>query len=187
MDEPIQHDMRLVRDAQKGDEQALCQLYEQYLPPLYRYCFAQCGHRETAEDLTSDIFLKMVKQLPSFRGQASFKNWLYAIAKRAVADYWRRHYRHPLIPLEEFHQDARTVKSTMDSDHETELLASANESMAEKILNALPTNYRQVLECRFLKNLSIAETATALNESEANVKVLQHRALKKAAQLFNIL
>lgn len=187
MDEPTHNDMQLVSDAQKGDENALCQLYERYLTPLYRYCYAQCGHRETAEDLTSDIFLKMVHQLGSFRGQASFKNWLYAIAKRTVADYWRQHYRHPLIPLEEFHQDARVVPPVAGTDQEVELLATANEAYVNEILNSLPTNYRQVLACRFLSNMTIVETAVTLHESEANVKVLQHRALKKAAQLFNIL
>ncbi|MFA5052106.1 MAG: sigma-70 family RNA polymerase sigma factor [Patescibacteria group bacterium] len=185
MDELLHNDMQLAADAQNGSENALCQLYERYLPPLYRYCYAQCGHRQTAEDLTSEIFLKMVRRLPSFRGQASFKNWLYAIAKRTVADYWRKYYRHPLIPLENFHQDARAVVLSTDTDREIESLAAIKESRAENILKSLPENYRRVLDCRFLKNMTIAETAEALNESESNVKVLQHRALKKANELFS--
>ncbi|MFH1207095.1 MAG: sigma-70 family RNA polymerase sigma factor [Patescibacteria group bacterium] len=187
MDELTHNDLHLVSEAQKGDANALCQLYERYLSPLYRYCYAQCGHRETAEDLTSDVFMKMARRIGSFRGQSSFKNWLYAIAKRTVADYWRQHYRHPLIPLEDYHQNARAMPPLTGTDQEIELLASANESHVKKILSSLPANYRQVLACRFLNNLTIAETAAALHETEANVKVLQHRALKKAAQLFNIL
>ncbi|MFA6553077.1 MAG: sigma-70 family RNA polymerase sigma factor [Patescibacteria group bacterium] len=178
--------MDLVLAAQKGNEDALCQLYGHYLPPLYRYCYALCGHQETAEDLTSEIFLKMVRQLSGFRGQSSVKNWLYAIAKRTVADYWRHHYRHPLIPLEDYHQDARAAYHAIDSDPEVARLADANELHAKEILDSLPENYRRVLECRFLNNMTIIETAQALNESEANIKVLQHRALKKAVQLFNM-
>ncbi len=187
MGEPIQNDMRLVQDAQKGDENALCRLYEGYLPLIYRYCFVQCGHRETAEDLTSEIFMKMVRQLPSFRHQSSFKNWLYAIAKRTVADYWRRQYRTPIVPLEEHYASAKPDESFFDSDQEIDALTSMTEQKVETILQNLPINYRAVLECRFIKNMSITETADVLDESEENIKVLQHRALKKAAQLLNII
>ncbi|MFH0805133.1 MAG: sigma-70 family RNA polymerase sigma factor [Patescibacteria group bacterium] len=186
MGEPIHNDLPAVAGAQRGDENALCQLYERYLPLLYRYCYAQSGHRETAEDLTSDIFLKMVRQLGSFRGQSSFKNWLYAIAKRTVADYWRYHYRHPYVPLEDFHQDTHASPRAGSDDQDIEQLTGISEARVQEVLAALPENYRQVLECRFLSSMTIAETAAALQESETNIKVLQHRALKKAASLFNI-
>jgi len=177
-------DAELVNRANDGQEQALVQLYQRYLSPIYRYCYCQCGHRPSAEDLASDIFLKMVRQLSSFRGDASFKNWLYAIAKHTIADYWRKEYKTPTQLMDPDDMDRLTGGQQAETVEEIDGLNQTDEQQVKKILDSLPANYRQVLQCRFLDCQSIVETATTLNETEANVKVLQHRALKKAQELF---
>lgn len=172
----------LVRQAQEGNEQALIALYQTYLTPIYHYVYSQMGNREETEDMTSEVFLKMVRNLPNFRGEASFKNWLYKIAKNTLADYWRRHYKKPMVYMEEVLEINLVSQSNpVEEDIEKEL--AEKEKKVRKILELLPDNYREVLKLRFLKDYTLKEIAQALKISIGNVKVLQYRALKKAFEL----
>jgi len=171
----------LVRSAQEGDEQALIALYQHYLTPIYRYVYSKVGSQPETEDITSEVFLKMVRNLKNFRGESSFKNWLYQIAKNTIADYWRRHYRKLTVSLEEFMEYDLVKSNPVQEDIEKEL--AEKEARVKKILDLLPDNYRQILELRFLKKYLIKDIAEALNITISNTKVLQYRALKKAFEL----
>jgi len=155
-------------------------LYQTYLTPIYHFAFRQVGNRSEAEDITSDVFLKMVRGLPEFRGESSFKNWLYCLAKNTAADYWRRHYQKPLTSLDGQPEISSPVLAEAE---DIESLMERKETAVKKILSLLPENYRQVLELRFLKNYSLRETAAELNLTLGNTKVIQYRALKKAGEL----
>jgi len=172
----------LVRSAQSGDEQALIALYQKYLTPIYRYVYSKVGNQPETEDMTSEVFLKMVRGLQNFEGNASFKNWLYKIAKNTVADYWRRHYRNFTVSMEEI-MEIKLVSQSNPAQEDIEKELAEKEARVKKILDLLPDNYRQVLELRFLKNYPIKDIAEALNITISNTKVLQYRALKKAFEL----
>jgi len=171
----------LVKLAQSGDEGALVALYQNYVNPIYRYVYCKVGNQAAAEDITSEVFLKMVRGLCDFKGQSSFKNWLYQITKNTVADYWRAHYKKSTVSIEEF-LEINLVSESQKDDIEKDL--SEKEARVSKILNALPENYRQILELRFLKGYSLKDIAKELNITISNVKVLQYRALKKAHEIF---
>ncbi|HLY64392.1 MAG TPA: sigma-70 family RNA polymerase sigma factor, partial [Chloroflexota bacterium] len=102
--------------------------------------------------------------------------WLFQIARSAVADFWRERYKLPAIPL----ADSWDVPS---SDGVPELDSSAREQRVRLLLAQLPENYREVLVQRFLLRSSIAETARSMGITEANTRVLQLRALRRAAEL----
>lgn len=172
----------LIRSAQEGDEQALIALYQHYLTPIYRYVYSKVGSQPETEDITSEVFLKMVRNLQNFRGESSFKNWLYQITKNTIADYWRRHYRNYTVSIEEI-LEINLVSQSNPAQEDIEKELAEKEVRVKKILDVLPDNYRQILELRFLKNYSIKDIAEALSITISNTKVLQYRALKKAFEL----
>ena len=158
--------------------------YQDYIGRIYRYVYSKVGNREEAEDLTSQIFMKAVRGMDTERGELSMQKWLFQVARTTIADYWRTYYRVATSSLDEM------LEAGWEGPAMTESAASNGTGMhpserVRRILQALPEHYREVLTCRFLLNLSIRETADRMNLSEANVKVLQFRALKRAADLEN--
>ena len=155
--------------------------YEDNLVRVYRFVFKSLRNREEAEDLTSQIFLKALRYLDPERNPQSARSWLFKIAHTTIADYWRIHYLALTSSL-----DAR-MEAGWEGPAE-EVMLGTNERAAEQVSNllqALPERYREVLSYRFLLNLSIRETAATMGVSEANVKVLQFRAIKHAINLAN--
>ncbi len=161
------------------DAQALQTFYRENLGLMYRYVYSKVGNREEAEDITSQIFIKAVRGIETERGSLSLQKWLFQVARTTIADYWRVHYRVSSLSLDEL------LEAGWEGPVEEERLASSSRpyERVQQILQALPEHYRDVLKCRFLLNLSIKETASLMSMSEANVKVLQFRALKRAAEL----
>jgi RNA polymerase sigma-70 factor (ECF subfamily) len=141
--------------------------------------YSKIGNREEAEDLTSEIFLKAARSIDQQRSPQSVEYWLYLIARTTLADYWRAYYRKPKASLDEL------LEAGWEGPAEDEPTAmnSIPAQRVQRLLRALPEKYREVLICRFLLNLSIKASALRMGVTEANVKVLQFRALKRAADL----
>ncbi len=154
-------------------------LYQENLGVVYRFIYSKVGNREEAEDLTSQVFLKAVRGLDRERGGQSIQSWLYQVARTTIADYWRSFYKIRSNSLESMLEQGWEEPS----EEPAALPSYLPEERVRLILDRLPPHYREVLTCRFLLNLSIKETAEQMRLSEANVKVLQFRALKKAADL----
>lgn len=162
------------------DGRAFQRFYQENIAQIYRYIYNNVGNREDAEDLTSQTFMKAVRSIDRERAPQSMQKWLFQVARTTVADYWRMHYRIPASSLEAL------LDAGWEGPAEVEKHAEPNFTSAERvqhILRLLPDNYGEVLTCRFLLNLSVKETALRMGLTEANVKVLQFRALKRAADL----
>jgi len=153
--------------------------YEANLGLIYRFVYSKVGNREEAEDLTSQIFLKAVRGVDTQRGAQSMQKWLFQVARTTIADYWRVHYRTSSSSLDQLLE----IGWEGPVDEEPAASNSTPTERVHRILQALPEHYKEVLTCRFLLNLSIRETANRMCLTEANVKVLQFRALKRAADL----
>jgi RNA polymerase sigma-70 factor, ECF subfamily len=153
--------------------------YAEKFEPIYRYVYSKVGNREEAEDLTSEIFLKAARSIDQHRSPQSMQYWLFLIARTTLADYWRAYYRKPKASLDAL------LETGWEGPVEDEPSAmnSIPAQRVQRLLQALPKKYREVLICRFLLNLSIKATALRMGVTEANVKVLQFRALKRAADL----
>jgi RNA polymerase sigma-70 factor (ECF subfamily) len=159
-------------------------LYESHATRVYRYIYRKVGNREAAEDLTAQVFVKAAQYLDAGRDEPGQVAWIYQVARTGITDYWRTHYRGGTVSLEALlespahHEFAAPAEVTLAGDGDDR----AGRHVAA-ILAALPANHRQVLTLRFLHGCSLKETAAAMNISEGNVKVLQYRALQKAATL----
>jgi RNA polymerase sigma-70 factor (ECF subfamily) len=156
--------------------------YQENLGLIYRYVYSKVGNREEAEDLTSQIFMKAVRGVDTERGALSMQKWLFQVARTTIADYWRSYYRVSTASLDQLLE----IGWEGPADEEPAATNSTPTEHVQRILQALPEHYREVLTCRFLLNLSIRDTANRMCLTEANVKVLQFRALKRAADLEHV-
>ena len=167
---------KLVKDAQKGDPAALAALYERFFDQIYRYVSFKSGSRDEAEDITEDVFVKMLESIHSFRWQGHpFSSWLFRIAHNLIVDYFRRAARKKTVPLE---AAAATVGTTPD---DIDRVVETNLTMAEVrvAMQGLTSLQQEVISMRFAGGLSVSETASALGKNENAVKALQHVGLKK--------
>ena len=177
---PENHQMRADKPPEPAhDAERLQRLYEDNLHVIYRFIYSKVGNREEAEDLTSQVFIKAVRSIDNSRDAASIQSWLFQVARTTIADHWRSFYQlraHSLDDLLEAGWEG-------PADVQPPPRIAPPQDRVNRILERLPDHYREVLTCRFLLNLSIKETAQRMGLSEANVKVLQFRALKKAGRL----
>jgi len=151
------------------------QYYREFLPKIYRFVFFRVGgKRETAEDLTSEIFIKALDNFDSFDEAKSFSPWIYQIAKNHLINHYRVAGR--TVPMaEEFDApDMAGVDRAIAFESQDELL---------KILNKLPAEKRRVLELKYLNGFSYKEIAQMLGEKELNLRVMVSRAIKELKQL----
>jgi RNA polymerase sigma-70 factor, ECF subfamily len=164
------------------DAQEFQQFYQEQAGSVYRFVYSKVGHREDAEDLTSQIFLKAVNGINQEHSPQSMQKWLFLVARTIIADYWRAHFRLPTHSLDEL------FETGWEGPAEERPIAISDSSVerVQHILQALPERYRKVLTCRFLLKLSLRDTAVSMGATVATIKTLQFRALKRAADLERI-
>jgi RNA polymerase sigma-70 factor, ECF subfamily len=161
----------IIKQAQQGDADQIAALYETYHVKIFRYLYYRVGDKETAEDLTSEVFIRMLRFLGGFQPPgASFQAWLFQIARNICNDHFRKLKSQQVVPLEENVGDEKL------SVHDTaeRVLNSAHLKQA---LDKLSEDQRDVIIMRFIADMSIAEAAQSLNKTEDSIKGLQRRAL----------
>ena len=162
----------LVDRAQRGDRDALEELYLIHFDRIYSYLHVSVGNRHDAEDLTTQTFLRMLEAVGRFRWQsAPFSAWLFRIAHNLAMDHFRATKRWQ--PEEEVPEP--------EPDESTSAEAGALESIGRRsmleLIEDLSPEQQQVLTLKFVFNFSNGEVATILGKSEGAIKSLQHRAL----------
>lgn len=167
-------DADLVACAQR-DPTAFAGLYRRYVGPVHAYCWRRLGSREAAEDATSQIFLKALAALPSYRGDRTFRAWLFTIAHNVVVDHYRA--RRPDRPLD----DAALVADGAASPEDLGV-AAADVATLRNLLGRLTPDQAQIIELR-LVGLTEAEIARALNRRPGAVRATQYRALTRLREL----
>ena len=170
----------LVRKAQKGDSASFAGLYEHFYDKIFRYVLFKSGSVAEAEDITEEVFLRMLESVRSFKWKGyPFSSWLFRIAHNLVVDHFRRNGRQKTSPLESVSGTIGATTHDVDSYLDTELsMVQVSEAMAE-----LTDLQREVLSLRFSGGLSVRETAEAVGKNENAVKALQHAGVKKLRML----
>lgn len=169
---------RLIERAKAYDEEALSELYHLYANTIFRYIYYRVGERNVAEDLVSDVFVRVLQDLPSYRDTgAPFEAWLYRIAHARVIDYYRRQKVRQTAPLSE----GVYAGELADPDY----LAGRRDDARRlwQKLTQLTDEQQQVLSLRFIAGYSGEQVAKALGKTEGAVKALQHRALASLRRL----
>src|SRR6266567_611968 len=152
----------------------LAEMYRAYAADLQRFISNKVGDPTVAEDLTSTVFLKALRWLRE--DSESARGWLYATARTTIVDYWqeqRKSEMHSLSGLEE----------QLLPSGETAFANQQVEMRVHHLLSLLPERDRSILTLRYLQGYSAAEIARALGTSAGHIRVLQLRALRRAAQV----
>ena len=170
----------LVRRAQQGHSEAFAGLYEAYYDKIYRYVMFKTGDTLEAEDLTEEVFLRMLESIGSFKWQGyPFTSWLFRIAHNLVIDYYRKAGRQKKTSLD----DAMRVVGSDGVDVDRKLDVELSIKEVKDAMGGLTQLQQEVLSLRFAGGLSVAETAEAMGKKENAVKALQHAAIKKLRTL----
>lgn len=167
---------KLAARAKSGDDQAFGQIYDLFFQKIYRFIYFRVGHKEVAEDLAEEVFIKCHTKLIGLTQDSQFLGWLYQIARNSVIDYYRQ---------KKLTVDLQDVENTLE--YETNVVDLMNleyrQAILIKLLKELSTEQQSVIKMKFLEDLDNSEIAQILDTSEGNIRVIQHRAINKLIEL----
>ncbi|PKO21358.1 MAG: RNA polymerase subunit sigma-70 [Chloroflexi bacterium HGW-Chloroflexi-1] len=165
--------LALLERASRADPVALSMLYDQYHSKIFSYVYHQVGQADLAEDLTGQVFMRMLEAIRNDRAwRTSFSGWLYRIAHNLIIDYYRRRQRASFVDIDE----APPIKATQ-GDPERTVELRLNSERLQAALGQITEEQAQVITLRFLEELSIAEVSAIMNKTAGAIKALQYRAV----------
>lgn len=180
-----------VEQARAGEAEAISELYQIHKNAVYKFIYFRVGSQADAEDLFQEIMLAAFDSLPRFRGEVPFLHWCYQIARNKINYFWRRKGQDRTFELDEettgFEEEWVEGLDPEEQATEDAKIFDEIEKVREKIsqvMEQLPENYRTVLKLRFFEGMTLSQIAETMRITLSNAKVLQHRALKKAGQLY---
>lgn len=167
----------LIRAAQKGNSRAFAELYRAYVDNIFRYIYYKVESAATAEDLTAEVFLRMLEGLPTYEDRgAPLLVWLYRIAHARVVDHYRRTRRAG------DHEDIEEVNPSVEDDPDLPLMAQYKYEQVRSAIRTLTDGQQQVIVLRFIEGHNLETTARLLNKTIDSIKAMQYRALQALGQ-----
>ena len=171
-------DKELVKEVKSGSTSALQTLYMRHLDAIYRYFYYQTKDKFLAEDLAQDVFIRVWRAIDHYdEKKGSFTSWMYRIAHNLLIDHYRG-------------KKSLTLKEGIEASYTEDWLEKLDRN--EKIqkikseLDNLPDDYREVVILRFFEDMGVEEVAIIMEKSEENVRVIQHRAIRKLREKIKI-
>lgn len=153
----------------RGESERFGELYDRYIRRIYTFIYYKTLHKETAEDLTSDTFIKALKNISSFDVERSFSSWLYKIAQNTVIDYYRT--RKQTVDI----NDIWDLAADGDIEHDADVRLGLER--VKEYLGRLPTLQRDIVIMRVWQNMSYREIAEVVGKSEESLRVTFSRAV----------
>ena len=154
----------------------LAEMYRAYAAELQRFISNKIGDPAEAEDLTSTVFLKALRWLREDQSAASARGWLYATARTTIVDYWQAQSQSEMRSLSGLEEQLHFRDDTVFAHQQAEM-------RVQHLLSLLPERDRAILTLHYLQGYSAAEIAEALGTNAGHIRVLQLRALRRAAQV----
>jgi RNA polymerase sigma-70 factor, ECF subfamily len=165
-------DDALIRRAQALDPGALAELYDRHFDGIYRYLFTRMRHQADAEDLTEQVFLKMVDSIQRYRPRGvAFSSWLYRIAHNLLVDRYRRAGRNAVELSSQLRDDRPHADPATMAQH------SEDRRRLTEAIQRLTPEQQQVITMRFIDNLEVEEIARLTRRRPGAIHSMQHRAL----------
>lgn len=174
---PVKEDAHLMDGLFKLDSQAIGKIYDQFFPEVYRYVRYRINDDVVAEDIASDVFVRLLEAAQKRRGpQSNLKGWLISTASNIANDHLRRHYRRPVEALSDTLPDENSnVHMEVDLREQNRIVKTAYAK--------LTNDQQDVLALRFGQGYSLEETASHLKKKVNAIKALQFRALASLQRL----
>lgn len=157
--------------AAKRDPSAFGALYDRYVQPVFRYLYSRTGVLQAAEDLTSQTFIAALEGIARYRHDGHFSAWLFTIARRKAADYFRQ--QKVDVPLDETHQ------GVVDSDLLQNTIKTEKAAALAKLISVLSEDERELISLRYVAELKFREIASILGRNEDAVKKTLYRLLAR--------
>jgi RNA polymerase sigma-70 factor (ECF subfamily) len=172
-------DSHLLERAREYDAQALAEIYDRYSGAIYRYLYRYLGDAAQAEDLTSEVFLRLLQVLNTSRAPRDrLRGWLYRVAHNLAMDLFRQQSRHAALALDE-------ELVAEGGSPVTEVEKHQSQQQLRVAIGQLTPEQQQVILLRFGEGFKIAEVSRLMDKSEGAVKILQHRAIKRLRKLLD--
>jgi RNA polymerase sigma-70 factor (ECF subfamily) len=149
-------------------------VYQDNVVGIYQLVFRRVGNAADAEELAADVLMHTLKTLRLPAPVHNVRAYLVKTARTVLAEHWRRHYAA---------RDAALELKLLPPDALVEPPNAKSAERAQRLLGLLPDHFKQILELRFLRGYSVREAANEMGVTESNARVLQFRALRKAAEL----
>ena len=166
----------LVHKVAQGDHHAFNDLFEEFYRKISRFVWLRVNHKQTAEDLTAEVFIKVWNSLQKEEPPLSFSNWVFTIARNRVIDHYRTQKSFSnLQELETFLEYEDHIVETLDLDIATKEILGAMEELSE--------DQRQVLRLKLLEDLDNEEISAVVGKPSGTIRVIQHRAIMQVKKL----
>ncbi|MFA7245314.1 MAG: RNA polymerase sigma factor [Candidatus Magasanikbacteria bacterium] len=158
---------------QMGDTDSFATLYDLYIQKIYRFVYMKLGNREEAEDITSEVFLKVWNYLIDNREAVinSFSGLIYRIARNTLIDYYRKNHNLEI-----------SIEEVGDIFAETKILKNLGDKQeierVAKALQKMKREYQEIILLKYVEEMSTSEISDILQKNTTNVRVTLYRALK---------
>ncbi|WP_282155671.1 RNA polymerase sigma factor SigX [Cytobacillus gottheilii] len=152
-------------------------LYNKYHHDVFQFLFYMVRNKELAEDLVQEVYIRVLKSYEKFEGKSSEKTWLFSIARNVAIDSFRKQKGWKQKLIETFDWSTHQVMDDLPIPEDI-LMQKEEVRVMYKCLGYCTVDQRSVIVMRYIQELTITETAEALNWTESKVKTTQHRALK---------
>jgi RNA polymerase sigma-70 factor, ECF subfamily len=169
---PLQDEELLVQRAQQQDSEALTRIYEAYFDKIYRYLVVRVRNETEAEDLTQQVFMKVLQSISSYKSKGvPFSSWIYRIAHNQMVDFMRQQNKKATVDIEglQLPDNADDPQQVIEQQVDVEEVKKATQK--------LTAAQQEVLSLRFTAEMSIAQCAEIMGKSEGAIKALQHSAV----------
>lgn len=162
-------------------EDSISKIYRKYYLEVYRFLVSFSGNQNDAEDLTQEVFIRVLYNLSTFKNENNLKTWIFSIAKHVAVDHYRKKRFSSIFSEGFFKQIESSNKGPNDLIEQNEMKMLIHEAISK-----LKPKYRAVVIFRGINELSVKETSKILNCSESKVKVDYHRAIKDLKKMLNL-
>lgn len=171
--------LQLILKAREKDQKAQTQLINLFWVDVFSFVLKKVKDENDADEITVNVFSKVLNKLDLFDPSFQFKTWILTIAQNTMIDFWRKKSRESEDATDDLHE----VKNHFAQSPEELLISEEEQAKILKIVESMDSNYREIIMLRFFEEKSIKEIAEELNLSISNTKVRIMRAKKVLAEL----
>lgn len=171
-------DEDILARARRGHEEAIVDIYHSYYDPIYQFCRLRVGDTQTAQDLTSEVFVRFIKSLKRETApHTSLRGWIFRVARNLIYDHYGREQELPVDTLDQW------LATDQDTAPEVQAIRNIQVERARQAIGMLAPAQQEVLLLRFDQQLSLQETADIMDKKVNAIKALQFRAVNTLRQI----